>query len=137
MTDVDLLQELRALELELHHPGRCATRERLDVLLHPAFHEVGRSGQPYDRERTIALLLGRTEILPVQAGGFKVALAGPDLALLTYGTALRQSDGSLAHHTLRSSLWVRDRNTWRLRYHQGTPSDTDWVSEGASRAPGG
>jgi hypothetical protein len=118
-----LLDELRELELEVHHPGRCTTRERLAQLLHPDFHEVGRSGRPYDRERTIGLLLNHTEPLPVVAGDFKASLPAPDTALLTFGTALRQTDGSLAHHTLRSSLWIRCGNTWQLRYHQGTPSE--------------
>jgi hypothetical protein len=121
-----LLDELRALELEVHHPGRCTSRDRLDELLHPDFHEVGRSGSPYDRERTIGLLLNRADPLPVASGGFKLELLASDTALLTFGTALIQADGSLAHHTLRASLWMRHGATWQLRYHQGTPSQTTW-----------
>ena len=121
-----LLQRLSRLELEIHHPGHCSTRERLCQLLHPDFHEVGRSGSPYDRERTMALLLDRTEVLAVVAGGFQVAALAPGVALLTFGTALRQADGSLANHTLRSSLWLDNGDVWQLRYHQGTPSTTTW-----------
>ncbi len=126
MTEPPLLEALQALELETHHPGRCTTREQLNQLLHPEFHEVGRSGKAYDRERTIGLLLNPAETLAIASGGFKVALLASDMALLTYGTALRQTDGSLAHHTLRSSLWIRHRGIWQLRYHQGTPSQTTW-----------
>jgi hypothetical protein len=126
VTAPSLLEALQELELEAHHPGRCTTRERLDQLLHPEFHEVGRSGNPYDRERTIGLLLHRAEPLPVASGGFKVSLLASDMALLTYSTALRQADGSLANHTLRSSLWIRCGDIWQLRYHQGTPSQTTW-----------
>lgn len=126
MTGRSLLDELRALELEVHHPGQCTSRDRLDALLHPEFHEVGRSGNPYDRERTIDLLLHPAGPLPIASGGFKVELLASDTALLTFGTALIQADGTLAHHTLRASLWVRRGDAWQLRYHQGTPSQTRW-----------
>lgn len=122
----DLLALLRDLELEVHHPGRCTSRERLEQLLHPDFHEVGRSGKPYDREKTISLLLPPAQALPVACGGFSVELLSAQMALLNFGTALRQPDGSLAHHTLRASLWLREGGQWRLRYHQGTPSSTTW-----------
>jgi len=42
----DLLELLRGLEVELHHPGTRCSRARLDELLHPDFDEVGRSGRP-------------------------------------------------------------------------------------------
>lgn len=125
-----LLDELRALELEVHHPGRCTARARLVQLLHPDFHEVGRSGHPYDRERTIGLLVDRAGPPPVVAGGFRLALPTPDAALLTFGTALQQADGTLAHHTLRASLWIRTAGAWQLRYHQGTPSATALDTDG-------
>ena len=46
----DLLAELTALETELHHPGATCTRTRLERLLHPDFHEIGRSGTRYTRQ---------------------------------------------------------------------------------------
>lgn len=122
MTTNPLLELLRTLELEVHHPGSCRDPARLDQLLHPDFHEVGRSGKPYDRQCTISLLLNRTDPLPVVAGGFALEQLAAQSALLTFGTALRQADGTLAHHTLRMSLWLHDGGRWRLRYHQGTPS---------------
>ena len=41
----DLLTHLQTLEVELHHPGVRTSRARLEALLHPDFHEVGRSGR--------------------------------------------------------------------------------------------
>ena len=110
--DLSLLDTLRALEVELHHPGVRSSAERLSQLLHPDFHEVGRSGRQYDRETIIRWL--------------RVAPIAPDAALLTYRSAHRQQDGSLAHHTLRSSLWLKTSQGWQMRYHQGTPAAQPW-----------
>ena len=61
-----LLQEIQALEVELHHPGVRCSRQRLEELLHPDFHEVGRSGRSYNRE-TIINFLAAKESQPVVA----------------------------------------------------------------------
>lgn len=121
-----LLTILQALEVELHHPGACCDRSRLEQLLHLEFHEVGRSGRPYDRETVIQFLAGLQNPPPVESGQFSVALMAPDVALLTYRSAHRQDDGTLANHTLRMSVWVHTPAGWQLRYHQGTPAADVW-----------
>jgi hypothetical protein len=91
----NLLSTLHALEVELHHPGVACDVARLEQLLHPDFHEVGRSGRPL----------------------------GAGVALLTYRSAHRRLDGSLEQHTYRSSVWVEGEGRWQLLYHQGTPTE--------------
>ena len=118
----DLLQELQQLEAELHHPGVRCSRARLERLLHPDFHEVGRSGQQYDRD-TIIRFLASLETQPsVESGGYAVTALAEDCALLTYHSAHRQADGTMTGHALRSSVWRRDTQGWQLYYHQGTPT---------------
>ena len=121
-----LLQELQALEVELHHPGVRCSRERLELLLHPEFHEVGRSGRSYNRE-TIVNFLAAQESQPVVASEeFSVSLLGPGVALLTYRSAHVEQGGHLLNHTLRSSTWLKASTGWQLRYHQGTPAAETW-----------
>jgi hypothetical protein len=120
------LDQLRQLEVELHHPGARSDRERLERLLHPDFKEVGRSGRAYTRE-TVVRYLSEADVHPgVLSDGFAVAELGPDVALLTYRSAQVPSGGGLFNHTLRSSVWVRNDAGWRLRYHQGTPAAEVW-----------
>jgi hypothetical protein len=52
-----LLDTLRSLEVELHHPGVRCNRERLEQLLTEDFFEVGRSGRQYTRSTVIEFLL--------------------------------------------------------------------------------
>ena len=118
----NLLLLLQGLEVELHHPGTRCSPSRLDALLHPQFHEIGRSGRAYDRETVLGFLASLSEHPPVVSEGFEVALLAPQVALLTYRSAHRRADGTLHLHTHRSSVWVQDGGDWRLRYHQGTPA---------------
>lgn len=122
----DLLPLLQALEVELHHPGARSSRARLEALLHPDFDEVGRSGRRYDRQTIVDFLAAQVTHAQVEPLDFRLALLAPEVALLTYRSAHRQADGSLALHTHRSSIWVAQGGAWRLRYHQGTPAAQAW-----------
>ena len=121
-----LLGTLQALEVELHHPGVRCSRDRLELLLHPDFHEVGRSGRAYSRDTVIHFLVSQEQHASVQSDQFLVAELGSEMALLTYRSAHPQQDGSLTDHALRSSLWIRSDAGWQLRFHQGTPAAEPW-----------
>jgi len=121
-----LLQELQALEVELHHPGVRCSRERLEELLHPEFHEVGRSGRAYNRV-TVVNFLAAQESQPVVASeAFSVSELSPGVALLSYRSAHVEQSQSLVNHTLRSSVWLQTNAGWQLRYHQGTAAAETW-----------
>jgi hypothetical protein len=122
----DLMTTLQALEVELHHPGVRCCAQRLVQLLHPDFHEVGRSGRAYDRPTIVAYLAAQTHSPDVVPDHFSVSPLAPGVALLNYRSAHRQADGSLFMHTLRSSLWLDTGAGWQLRYHQGTPAEQPW-----------
>lgn len=117
----ELLEHLRGLEAELHHPGVRCSRSRLQQLLHPGFHEVGRSGRPYTRDTVIDFLAAQAEPPQVVASDYAVTLLADDCALLTYRSAHRSPDG-LGEHAFRSSVWRRTGEGWQLYYHQGTPT---------------
>ncbi len=121
-----LLQELQALEVELHHPGVRCNRERLEQLLHPEFHEVGRSGRAYNRETIVNFLASQESQPVIRSEEFSVALLAPGVALLTYRSAHVEQDARLVNHTLRSSVWLKASKGWQLRYHQGTAAAQTW-----------
>lgn len=114
-----LLAHLQSLESELHHPGVHCTRARLQQLLHPAFHEVGRSGRPYTRDFVIETLVAQTTPPPVIPEDFRLELVAEGCALLTYRSTHPGKDGVAV--ALRASLWLLNGGTWQLYYHQGTP----------------
>jgi hypothetical protein len=94
----------------------------MDRHLHPDFAEFGRSGRRYDR----------TEALGVPVPDFvaeldeiDVATIGDGVALLTYRSAFHLVGDEVEEYANRTSVWVRLRDGWRLRFHQGTPCG-DW-----------
>jgi hypothetical protein len=121
-----LLHELQALEVELHHPGVRCSRERLEQLLHPEFHEVGRSGRIYDRETIVGYLAAQASPPAVASDAFALLVIDARAALLTYRSAHVEQGNRLVNPTLRSSLWLETRVGWQLRYHQGTPAAETW-----------
>lgn len=121
-----LVSTLQALELELHHPGAPCDAARLEQLLHPDFHEVGRSGLAYDRATVLRYLSGPAVPRTAVSDRFVAELLAPGIALLSYRSAQRQDDGTLATHTQRSSVWVQVGAQWQVRYHQGTPAGQAW-----------
>lgn len=121
-----LTQTLTELEASLHRPEVRRSRQRLDELLHPEFEEVGRSGRSWPREGIIEMLIKGVVDSAVVAQDHKVVELQPGVVLLTYRSAHLQSDGTSASHTLRSSIWVKARDGWQMRYHQGTPSAEPW-----------
>jgi ribonuclease HI len=82
------------------------------ALVHPDFLEFGRSGRAWTKD-DVAL----SPVADDSTISEVVSLdhVGPGTILLAY----RATDARGA--SLRSSLWVRDGDRWRLRFHQCTP----------------
>jgi hypothetical protein len=118
-----LLAQLQQLETEFHHPGVQCSAQRLEELLHPGFHEVGRSGRPYDRATVISYLASAPSAQAfTESWAFVVQALGAESALLTYQSAQRTPSGKLSNHTHRSSIWLQGPQGWQVFYHQGTPA---------------
>ena len=111
------------LEHSLHRPDVRSSRESVEALLARDFSEIGASGQLYDRSTTVDGLLG--EVSAAQAGlpivqNFVVAKLAEDVVLVTYRSIREASDDLPERSTLRSSIWVQEGGSWRMRFHQGT-----------------
>ena len=119
----DLLSHLRELEVALHQPKVRRDPTRLNQLLHNSFSEFGRSGRSYSRDEILELLSHEVPSRTIWSQDFTVAEIAEDVALLTYKSAYIDANGELGRHTLRSSLWQRTALGWRMRFHQGTPTD--------------
>ena len=118
-----LLAELMRLEIELHSLETRRNRERMEILLHPGFVEFGRSGSRYSRDEVLSEFQGSAELPTIHSWRYELSVLADDVALLTYVSAHAGADGTLHRHTVRSSVWVRNDSIWRLRFHQGTPTE--------------
>lgn len=117
-----LLDELKALETELHKNEARRNRKRMETLLHPDFVEFGRSGRRYTRADVMEEFGADGALPDVHADNFDLVVLREGAALLTYVSAHTDATGDLNRRTLRSSIWVRTAVGWQMRFHQGTPT---------------
>jgi hypothetical protein len=114
---------LKELETELHRLETRRNVARLNELLDPDFEEFGRSGRNFSREEILQEFSDITEFPKVVAQNFRLHEIGEHAALLTYTSAHVGPSGELHRFTNRSSVWVRGIDGWKMRFHQGTPTD--------------
>src|SRR5262244_2547242 len=98
-----LLETLCSLEKSLHRSEVRGDRAKLESLLHPRFREFGRSGRVYERAEILDEFSERPQTYKVWSLEYRVESLSGKLALLTYKSAHVASDGSLEHHSVRSS----------------------------------
>jgi hypothetical protein len=110
--------ELRRLEMLLMDPGIRRKREQVDALLHEDFVEFGASGRVWTRDAILELLATGDYTAP-HVEEFACAALASHLVLVTY-RAIHTQDQQLHTATLRSSIWVLESGTWKIRFHQGT-----------------
>jgi ribonuclease HI len=114
-TEMDALGTfLFEFEKQLMDPEFRRDRERVSSLLHEDFREFGSSGREWNREGILDLLQTEPLYLQPDIVDFKVMRPAQATVLVTY-RAERDTGSSL-----RSSLWVRDGDRWRMLFHQGT-----------------
>lgn len=114
--------ELQRLEEDLWRPEIRFDSAQMARVMAPDFFEYGRSGRVYSREDILAAQPEHFEAqLPLR--DFDARLLGPDVAQLTYNSIVRYDGEWMSSR--RSSIWTRSSGSWRLRFHQGTPYDSD------------
>lgn len=100
---------LRELEIALHQPEVRSDPGRLGALLHPEFREIGRSGAQYTRASVLEEFRASPQPYRVWSQDFRIERAGA-----RYSSAYL----SLGAHR---RLWCS--SGWRMRFHQGTPTE--------------
>lgn len=105
--------EIRALESSLLTLAGRSSAEHLRELISDEFREFGTSGRTYDKDEAIGMLL-KNPSPPAGSGpalaDFRAVEVAPGVVLATYRTRL----------SLRSSIWRREGDAWRIYFHQGT-----------------
>ena len=117
----EVVEELKRLEEMLLRPEVRRSREKMSALLADDFIEYGRSGRIYDKA-AILDTADKPFTGQLTLHGFSAKALAPSVALVTYATVLRRTDGNESH-SLRSSIWSRTGSDWRVVFHQGTARD--------------
>jgi hypothetical protein len=114
-----LVEEIGRLERQHLDPDVRASAALLADLLAEDFLEIGASGRVFDRAAIISSL-PHNPALEASLADLVVSQLAPDVALATYQLRSRTMGTGRDRLSLRSSLWIRRGDRWRLRFHQGT-----------------
>ena len=89
-------------------------RSAAEALLHPRFMEHDVNGRASGKGRTLATLKPHDDPITVEVEGVD--------ELAPWVVQLRWRARSRSAVSLRSSIWVKTNDTWRLRFEQQTPT---------------
>ena len=111
MTPID--EHIRNLEEHLLKPDVRASADELEQFISNDFVEFGSSGRIYDKPAIVSTLTGDPSLpaLPTVMD-FRVIVLAADVVLATYRLG----------NSLRSSVWRCEQGSWRILFHQGTPT---------------
>lgn len=115
-----LSEQLYALEARLLEPEIRRNRIEIEALLADDFREFGSSGRSYDKAQILDQLANEAGDIRYTVSQFRTQVLASDVALATYHV-VRATEGEARHvGSLRSSIWKRQSERWRMTFHQGT-----------------
>lgn len=112
---------LLALELALARRDEAAIPGGYEAVLHEAFLEFGSSGRTWSRAEILEALRAAPPTDAVSIEAFATHELAPGVYLATFETAGIDPANGLRVRRRRSSVWIRDGDRHRIRFHQGTP----------------
>jgi ribonuclease HI len=119
VTDRDILY---TLELALAQRRPDAIPGGYEAIIDDAFLEVGSSGRIWTRADILEMLVAAPPTERISIERFEVAELGGGVVLVLYDTAAQDPATGQMLRRHRSSIWIRDGDRYRLRFHQGTPA---------------
>lgn len=118
-----LTAHLLQCELTLLDPAVRRSRRRVSALLARDFFEFGASGRVWSRHAILALL-ATEDYQPPILEDFACRWIADHAVLATYRTVRIDTKTGANQSTLRSSIWQKENDRWRVRFHQGTRAES-------------
>ncbi len=111
---------IQQLELKLLQTDLNANPVLIDELLAQDFEEIDNQGHQHSREDVIDWLKRKDPNLHWAFRDFRVKVLTGDCVLAIYSLQKAQQSGAHAPGSIRTSLWQRQGNQWKMVFHQAT-----------------
>jgi len=111
-----LKEVLLKLEERLLKPEIRASKDELTCLLSEDFFEFGSSGRVLYKNQSIGDV--SLSAVRMKLSNFEIHPLSEQIVLTTY----RIYNEVNKQHSLRSSIWKLVDGTWKMQFHQGTPT---------------
>jgi hypothetical protein len=111
--------KLQILEEDLWRSEVRFSKEKMNSILDEDFMEIGSSGKIYNKQDTINVTFREINAqLPLAQ--FSIKLLAASVILINYRSVQYSIEG-IKKEALRSSIWIKKNNSWKIVFHQGTP----------------
>ena len=124
VVEPDLLLTLAQLEESLWRSETRFDNNYMERIFATDFFEFGRSGKRYKRSEMLFRVGDFSEIkAKLPFAKFNARYLADDVVQTTYISEVIYDDA--VQYANRSSIWTLQSDGWKLRFHQGTPTDPD------------
>ncbi|MFA7285609.1 MAG: DUF4440 domain-containing protein [Candidatus Paceibacterota bacterium] len=115
----ELKNTIHELETSLLKPEVRSSFDKLNLLLADDFKEFGSSGLIYDKKHILERLPSNTNNVVYIVSDFEIKILSADIIMTNFKTDRTINDTEKVS-SLRTSLWRKEENGWRMFFHQGT-----------------
>ncbi|MHC1748213.1 MAG: DUF4440 domain-containing protein [Cellulosilyticaceae bacterium] len=117
--DIEVGELILTLEERLLNPEVRCSKQKLEELLDEEFIEFCTSGNIYiyDKDKVIDTQTN-LEVVNWRILDFKIKWISKECILATY--RLVKDSSAIKEYSLRSSIWKKQNNRWKMIFHQGT-----------------
>jgi hypothetical protein len=114
----ELKSHILFLENQMIDPGFRNSQEIAELLAHD-FIEFGSSGRIYNKQEVLTFIQN-SPIAEIKIDDFDIKFLSNDVILATYKISGFNESKSEVIYSLRSSIWKKFGDKWRIVFHQGT-----------------
>jgi hypothetical protein len=124
-----LAEQIMQLELKLLHTDMRAHPAVIDELLDSAFEEIGSDGQTHSRQDVVTWLQNKDSAQHWSLADFRIKPLSNDMVIAVYRAVRhdpaqetgKDQNGQKAYRgSIRSSVWQRRDDRWKMVFHQAT-----------------
>lgn len=108
------------LEKDLLDPTKRVDKKFLEDIIDPDFIEYGQSGKIWNKDDLLNNLSNQNSV-EIFTNDFNCLELASDVVLITYKSSL---DKNFKNSSLRSSIWKKRQEKWKIVFHQGTSITT-------------
>ncbi|MDR4518400.1 MAG: DUF4440 domain-containing protein [Nitrosomonas sp.] len=116
----ELAEQIRQLELKLLHMDWRVDPAAIDELLDETFEEIGGNGQISARQNVVGWLLKKDPHQQWALQDFRIKRLSSDTVIAIYRAVKANQLEENGKGSIRSSIWQRFGDHWRMVFHQAT-----------------
>lgn len=99
--------------------------EQLRQLLSEEFVEIGSCGNSFGLKEVLEWLPESADSWTASVSDFRLQQMTPDIVRLTFRAAIQNNRNNPPVSSIRTSIWRKEPEGWRMVFHQGTLLSAD------------